>query len=164
MCHLECSMVFDTNVFIYTHYTTANCDAFLEKYLKKGDSVLDIGTGTGVLSLLAKKYGAGRVLAVDISEDAVNCAKENLKDYDVEVRKNYLNFDIGEKFDITVANLDANPAMELLQYAKNTMKEDGVLILTWFDKWECRDIPIKTDFNIIEHTEGQEYNCYVLRR
>ena len=155
-----------TNVFLLGHYTTANADSYLMKYIKEGDSVLDVGTGTGVLSILAKKYGADRVLAVDVSEDAVECAKENAKDYnyDIEVRKNYLNFDIDEKFDIIVANLDANPAMEFLQYAKRSMKDDGVLILTWWSKWDGNDIPLKLDFTILEHTEGFEYNCYVLKK
>lgn len=155
-----------SNVFSPIHYTSANIDSYLEKYVKKGDSVLDVGTGTGVLSLLAKKYGAGRVLAVDVSDDAVKCAKENNKEYgfDIEVRKNYLNFDINEKFDIIVANLDANPAMEFIQYAKRSMKNDGVLILTWWSKWDGNDIPLKLDFTILEHTEGFEYNCYVLKK
>lgn len=158
-------MKIKNNVFPTGHYTSANADSYLQKYIKKGDSVLDVGTGTGILSILAKKYGAGRVLAVDLNEDAVECAKENAEEYgfDIEVKKNYLNFDIEEKFNIVVANLDANPAMEFLQYAKNSMKENSILILTWWDGWECKDIPIKLDFDVIEHTDGFEYNTYVLK-
>lgn len=159
-------MKIKNDVFVPFHYTTGNAYSFLIKYMKKGDSVLDVGTGTGVLSILAKKNGAGRILAVDISEDAVECAKENVEEYgcDIEVRKNYLNFDIDEKFDIVVANLDYNPAMEFLQYAKNSMKDDGILIISWWNKWDCKDIPIKLDFEVIEQTRDYEYNTYVLRR
>lgn len=157
-------MIVLPNVFPLGHYTADNIEKFLQKYLQAGDSVLDVGTGCGILAILAKKHGAGRVLAVDIQDEAVECATANAneKNLDIEVRKNYLNFDISEKFDLTIANLYANQSMEFLQYARNTMKDDGILILTWGNKF-FSDLPIKADFTVIEQTEGLEYNTYVLR-
>ena len=156
------SVVERDGVFKPNHYTSANCMTFYKRYAKKGCSVLDVGTGTGILAIKAKKYGAGRVLAVDIQPEAVECAKENCKSLDIEVRENYLNWDIDEQFDVTIANLYSNPAFEFLQYADRTMKDDGILILTWHS--EISWFYIEDWFDIIEGTEGLEYNTYVLQK
>lgn len=155
----------NVNVFTPYHYTSENIKMMLEKYIKNGDSVLDIGTGSGVLAITAKQMGAGRVLAVDIQNEAVELATENVKDYglDVEVKRNYLNFNIDEKFDITIANLDVNQELEFLQYAKNTMKDDGILMLTWA-KGCFEDSYIRRDFTVLEHTEDYDYNVYILKK
>ena len=150
------------NVFLPYHYTADNCAMYLKKYLTGGCSVLDVGTGTGILALKAKEYGAGRVLATDIQEEAIECAKVNCADTDIELRVADLNHGIEEQFDITIANLYLNPAMEFLQFASDTMKENGILILTWCSKLSW--LMIEEWFNIIEHTEGLEYNTYVLKR
>lgn len=157
-------MILKNNVFTPYHYSSENCMNFVKKYMKKGDSVLDIGTGTGILAIKCKERGAGRVLATDIQPEAVENAKENAKYYgvDIEVKQNYLNWDINEKFDLTIANLYANPAIEFLQYAANTMTEDGILILTWYSKISY--FHIEEYFEIIDQTEGFEYNTYVLKQ
>jgi ribosomal protein L11 methyltransferase len=156
-------MITDPKVFTPNHYTSANIIKLLQKYLKPGCSVLDVGTGSGILAITAKQMGAGRVLAVDIQEAAVKLATENADGTDVEVRINYLNFGIHEKFDITVANLEANQAMEFLQYAKDTMSDDGVLFLTWGNICFSDDY-IRAWFDVIEQTKGHDYNTYVLKR
>ena len=60
-----------------THETTRLCEKLLEDAVKPGCPVLDIGTGSGILAICAKKLGAGRTVAVDIDETAVRVAKEN---------------------------------------------------------------------------------------
>lgn len=154
-------MIHDPRVFIPYHYTSENCMKFYKKYAKKNYSVLDVGTGTGILAMKAKQYGADRVLAVDIQDEAVENARQNCENLGIEVRKNYLNWDIDERFDVTIANLYANPASEFLQYANHTMKEDGILILTWYSGLSY--FLIEEWFDIIDQTEDLEYNTYVLR-
>lgn len=154
-------MVVKDGVFKPNHYTSVNCMKFYKKYAKKGCSVLDVGTGTGILAIKAKEYGAGRVLAVDVQPEAVECAKENCKGMDIEVRKNYLNWDIDERFDVTVANLYTNPAAEFLQYAQKTMTDDGILILTWHSALSW--LYIEDWFDIIDQTDWLEYDTYVLK-
>lgn len=61
-----------------THETTSMCTEALEKYLKKGDQVYDIGTGSGILAMVAAKLGAGQVLGVDFDPTAVRVARENV--------------------------------------------------------------------------------------
>ncbi len=62
-----------------THETTRLCAALLEKHMKAGDSVLDIGTGSGILSIIASKLGAHHVDAYDIDPVAVKVAIENVE-------------------------------------------------------------------------------------
>ena len=62
-----------------THQTTQLCMKALEKYMKKGDKVADIGMGSGILSICAKKIGASSVYGCDIDEDVIDVAKENAR-------------------------------------------------------------------------------------
>ncbi len=61
-----------------THETTRLCAALLERYLHSGDTVLDVGTGSGILAICASKLGASRVNAYDIDPMAVRVAAENV--------------------------------------------------------------------------------------
>ncbi|GIV63551.1 MAG: ribosomal protein L11 methyltransferase [Bellilinea sp.] len=70
---IDPSMAFGTG----THPTTQLCLALLEKHLKAGDAVIDIGCGSGILSIAAVKLGAGRVVAVDIDQAAIRSTREN---------------------------------------------------------------------------------------
>lgn len=60
-----------------THETTRLVAGLIEKYMENGDSVLDVGTGSGILSICAAKLGAGSCAAYDIDPVAVRVAKEN---------------------------------------------------------------------------------------
>lgn len=69
-----------------THETTRLCLSMLEKHLKKGEKVLDVGTGSGILAIAALKLGASFVYAYDIDPVAVRVAKDNLRANKVEDR------------------------------------------------------------------------------
>lgn len=60
-----------------THETTRLCSGLLEQYMKPGDRVLDIGTGSGILAIASAKLGAGEVFAYDIDPVAIRVAEEN---------------------------------------------------------------------------------------
>ncbi len=62
-----------------THETTRLCAALLEKYLKRGDKMLDVGCGSGILAICASKLGAASCFACDIDPNAVRVAKENVE-------------------------------------------------------------------------------------
>ena len=60
-----------------THETTALTTLLMEKYLKPGEKVLDVGCGSGILSIIAARLGASRVLGIDIDDEAVTASEEN---------------------------------------------------------------------------------------
>jgi len=71
---LDPGMAFGTGV----HPTTRMCLALLERHLRPGDRVLDVGTGSGILAIAAGRLGAGAVVALDIEPQAVETARANL--------------------------------------------------------------------------------------
>ena len=89
------------------HPTTQMCIELLSEYVREGDSVLDVGTGSGILAIVSKLLGAGRVLGIDISKDALRACEENAKLNGVEV-ETFLGTpsEIKERFDVVVANLE----------------------------------------------------------
>ncbi|MCX7653613.1 MAG: 50S ribosomal protein L11 methyltransferase [Fervidobacterium sp.] len=114
------------------HQTTKMSAFFLKKYLKPGMDVLDLGCGSGILGILAKKLGANRVLAVDNDPLAVNVAKENAEKNSVEidVRLSDLFSKVDGKFDIIVSNIVAEILVEMLRGVKEYIKDDGIIILS----------------------------------
>jgi ribosomal protein L11 methylase PrmA len=70
---LDPGMAFGTG----THETTRLCAGLLKKYLKSGDSVIDLGCGTGILAIIAAKLGAKNIKAIDIDSVAVRITREN---------------------------------------------------------------------------------------
>lgn len=150
------------NVFEPYHYTATNCATLLKKYMTQGASVVDVGTGCGILALAAKRYGAGRVLATDIDPQSVECAKRNCANTDIEIIEANLLTGITEKFDIIVANLYATPALDFIQYAGNNLADNGILILTLPN--DTSFLLVEEYFTIIEQERGPLYSTYALKR
>lgn len=116
------------------HPTTKICINFLEKYLMPSVTLLDAGSGTAILSIVAAKLGAKKVIAFDIDEWSLSNGIENIKlnkvNDIVEVRLCELN-DIPEKeFDIIVANIQRNILIELASGFDEKIKQNGILILS----------------------------------
>jgi ribosomal protein L11 methyltransferase len=90
------------------HPTTQLCIEALEDLFQPGVEVLDIGTGTGILALVAAKLGAERVLAVDTDADAVTAARRNIRHNSaqdvIQLRKDSLA-GVEETYDIILANI-----------------------------------------------------------
>ena len=91
-----------------THETTAMCVALIEKYYR-GGTLLDVGTGSGILAIAAARLGARGIVAVDIDPDAVRVAKENVAHNGlepfIEVRRGDLLQGLSQQFDFAVANI-----------------------------------------------------------
>jgi ribosomal protein L11 methyltransferase len=111
--HIEPKMAFGTG----DHPTTALCLAAVDAYLAShpGASVLDVGTGTGVLALAARKLGAARVVGVDNDAVSVQLARENATANGVEgVELSASTLDqVQGRFDLVLANILANTLIEL---------------------------------------------------
>ncbi|MDW8095918.1 MAG: 50S ribosomal protein L11 methyltransferase [Aquificaceae bacterium] len=89
------------------HPTTKLCLYMLQRFMKGGWSVLDVGTGTGILAIASKRLGAGRVVAIDTDPQAVEECKHNCKENCVEVECiNMSPENVAESFDLLVANLE----------------------------------------------------------
>jgi ribosomal protein L11 methyltransferase len=117
-----------------THATTKLCIRALEKELrKKGLSVLDVGTGSGILSIVAGRMGAGEVLGVDTDEVAVDAARENVRQNRVsdlvKVRKGSIGH-IRRRFDVVVANIDLRGLRRMREPLLRHLKRKGLLILS----------------------------------
>lgn len=127
---LDPGMAFGTG----THPTTRLSLQALETVIRGGEKVIDVGTGSGVLSIAAKYLGADQVLAYDLDEVAVKAALENMAlnpvAEDVQVAANDLLQGVTEAADVIVANILADIIIRLLPDAWRLLKDQGRLILS----------------------------------
>lgn len=125
---LDPGMAFGTG----THPTTVMCLQALEKVVKQGDTVIDVGTGSGVLSIGAAMLGAGSVHALDLDEVAVKSARENITlnkvDHKVEVFHGNLLDTVKEPADVVVANILAEIIMSFTDDAFSIVKPGGLYV------------------------------------
>lgn len=115
-----------------THETTSLCMKLMEKYIGNDDKVLDVGCGSGILSIGADLLGAGEVLAIDIDPEAVKVSSENVAlnrcSDKVKVCHGNLVEGIDFKADIIVANLMADLVIKLSGHAAKHLNPGGVYI------------------------------------
>lgn len=112
------------------HESTQLCLQALESYLRPGARCLDLGTGSGVLSIAAALLGAGPVLAVDIDERAVANARENaacngISAEQVEVRLGGVEAVAERSFDLILANIQSHVLRPLLARLRGLLAADG---------------------------------------
>ena len=140
-----------------THETTSLCVKMLEKYMAPGDEVLDVGTGSGILAIVAAKLGAGDVLGIEIDPVAVDIAKENVKLNGADDVTNIIEGDLTKGIDyvadVVVANLMADLVMMLSKDAKRHMKEGGIYISSGILNEKVEEVSsviTKCGFEIVE--------------
>lgn len=123
------------------HNTTKLCLEFLEKCINTGDKVLDLGCGSGILSIGAMLLGADSVVAVDIEDHCVRTALENAQKNDIPVEKytaycgniiddEELSNKINGTYDIITANIVADILIAMRNHFKKYLKKDGILIIS----------------------------------
>jgi ribosomal protein L11 methyltransferase len=114
------------------HPTTQLCVEAVEDFVQPGARVLDLGTGTGILALVAVKLGAGSLLAVDTDENAIIAARQNIRANGaldaVELRHGSLG-DVEGRYDLILANILA-PVIESMarEGLAARLQPDGILI------------------------------------
>ena len=126
-----------------SHETTKLCISQLKKYMKKDTELLDVGTGSGILSIIGLKLGAAHAVATDIDPNAIRATEENFEinhvsDGQAEVfqvnildEKEAAGFyekNGGKQYDIIVANILADVIIPLSGIVSPLLKEDGVFI------------------------------------
>jgi len=137
---LDPGMAFGTG----THETTVMCSQLLEKYLKEGDNLLDLGCGTGILAIIAHKLGAKDITAVDIDEVAVKVARENCMLNNVvsgiNVVKGVLKDVKPFKYDIVIANIIASVIVDISDLMSYYVNEEGYFLTSGIIKERKQDV------------------------
>lgn len=115
------------------HPTTKMCIELLEEHVCPGFDILDMGCGSGILSIVAAKLGASRVIGLEIDDVAANVAASNVKSNEVcavEVIHGTLPHPavVNRTFDITIANISSREIVKLAPHLMSSMKPEGVLI------------------------------------
>lgn len=118
-----------------THPTTALCLQWLDEHVKSPELVIDYGCGSGILGLAALKLGAKQVIAVDYDPQALeatqnNCARNHISS---PVLTTYLPQDLPKnlpKADLLIANILAQPLLELAELFANLLHPNGKILLS----------------------------------
>lgn len=125
---LDPGMAFGTG----DHATTSMCAQLMEKWGCEGKKVLDVGTGSGILAIGAALMGAGDVLGIDIDDDAVAVAHENVAKNGcsdkIKIVKGDLTEGVDYEADLVVANIIAELVIELAKDIKKHLKPGGPFI------------------------------------
>lgn len=153
-----------------THATTSLCLTLLEKYTKSGDSVLDIGCGSGILGIAGCLLGADSAVGVDIDPTSVKVAKENADLNNVSENTKFIIGDLADnitdKYDVVCANIVADIIIRLTADISNYMKKDAVYITSGII--DIRVDEVKTAFNnagltIIDELKKDNWYAFALK-
>lgn len=135
------------------HPATQLCLQALERFVKPGARVLDVGSGSGILSDAARLVGAGSVIGCDIDPDAVRIARERV---DVPMFIGSADAIRSQWADVIVANIDAATLERIAPELERVRKPDSTLILSGFPEWDTPE-----GFSPIEILSQDEWRCFV---
>lgn len=158
---LDPGMAFGTG----THETTRLCMKLLDKVITKDSTLLDIGTGSGILAITALLLGAKSALGVDIDELSVKVAKENADLNKVGDKIELVCGDLTEKisgtFDVLTANIVADVIIRLSHDVKQFMHEGSNLIVSGIITERCDEVITALEKVGLTITERAEENGWV---
>lgn len=135
-----------------SHHTTRLCLEDIEKTVKKGDTVLDLGCGSGILSIVSLMFGAESAIAVDIDSNSLETAYDNLLRNNIEKDRyevligNILsdislqNTVLKQKYDVVLANIVADVIIAALPFVKRALKPDGIFITSGIIEDRINDV------------------------
>lgn len=154
-----------------THPTTHLCIVLIAKYLKKGQSFLDIGTGSGILLITAAKLGAGKGLGIDQDEIAVDIGRENLHINIINPEKFKIKAgNLVEKaediYDVVIANIFSEVILNLLLVINKVLKNHGLFIcsgISAINKSKVVEKMKEKGFEIVEVLTKEEWIAIVGR-
>ena len=161
---LDPGMAFGTG----DHATTALCIKLLEKYMRENMEIIDVGTGSGILSISAAKLGAKDVQALDFDTVAVEVATSNVQinklENIIKVKHSDLFSQADGKVDLIVANIVADIINKLIPQAHTYLKTQGIFIASGIIDARKEDV-LRTfqqnNFDIIEVKEDSGWVAIV---
>lgn len=173
-----------------SHETTKLCILNIKRYLKKADKVLDVGCGSGILSIISLKLGASCVTATDIDPNAVTASHENAavnqvvscntldelleEDKQMAILAGDIISDIEfrtslgvEAYDLVVANILADVIIPLSGVIAQNMKPGAIFIssgIIEMKKEEVKEALLANSFEIVEETKMNDWYSFVCKK
>lgn len=162
-----------------THETTKLCLEALERIIKKDDSVLDLGCGSGILSIGAHLLGANDLTMVDIDLNSVRVAKENLLQNNIKeqtftahcgniITDEKLRQTLSDKkYNVVVANIVADVLKAMSAYFGDFVDENGTLVISGIISERCDEVVdtvTEKGFYVENSYEEGEWSCVVLKK
>lgn len=155
-----------------SHPTTSLCLKLMEENIKEGDSVIDVGTGSGILMIAADRLGASEIYGTDIDELAVESAKENLElnkigeDKAKVYKGDLISVVEDKKFDVVVANILADVLLILLHDISKVVKENGKIIFSGIIEDKCELLKREVEalgFTVEEIKADKEWRAMLIK-
>jgi ribosomal protein L11 methyltransferase len=153
------------------HATTRLLLEWLPEVISLNDTVLDAGTGTGILALGALKLGAVSAFGFDIDEWSEDNARENMvlnQIENLEVKLGSVDtIPMGAQYDVIVANINRNALLELIPILTNYLKEDGKMLLSGLlveDESKIKSITKKEHLLHVGTRQEQEWIAMLLHK
>ncbi len=151
------------------HETTQLIIESLIENIKINDRVLDLGSGSGILSIAALKFGASKIMAVEYDEDCKDNFYENMALNGIHNNFTLLVDDVlsynDYNYDLIFANINKNIIKDLLPNMKKYIKDKVKIILSGLlveDRQDILNIISKLDFNVLKETQMGDWICIVL--
>lgn len=161
------------------HHTTKLCVEALEDYVKKDSEILDLGCGSGILSVISLLLGGKNALAIDIDKNAINIAYENatlngigkdiytVKSGDVLKDEKLKNEVSKKKYDLIIANIVADVIIGIKDFVKDTIKEEGIFIASGIIEERTDEVVMelkKSGYEIIKINNKEGWVSIVSRK
>ena len=155
-----------------SHPTTSLCLKLMEENISEGDSVIDVGTGSGILMIAADRLGASEIYGTDIDELAVESAKENLELNKISEEKakvykgDLISVVENKKFDVVVANILADVLLILLHDISKVVKPNGKIIFSGIIEDKCELLKREVEslgFTVEEIKADKEWRAMLIK-
>ena len=153
------------------HETTSLCIKNLEKYVKPHDNIIDVGCGSGILSIAASYLTDGEIKAVDLDKLAVDVSRENFALNNLEnrivVEEASLLTKETKKYNVIVANILAHIIELMLNDAYNLLENGGYYITSGIikdKKDELLEKMLERGFKLVEETSDNEWYSFVVTK